>query len=201
MLFKVTKCKSRQCWITYNDLSPGFTMSGLEPVKTMKPDEMDKYVKSVWGISAENFAEYVLLRHYLGRDRLGLYAIPQCKVHQRRPRRIRFLMHAVDVAINLIDGNRSEWPDKPHRLYKCESCGREGAKSEWNWHFLPGMANSDYITHCPGCEAKGGDLFDAVNGEITLVIKQRLSHGARSWINQPTKEVQYHYGPIKGSES
>ena len=192
----------KELWIAMNGLSPGFTITGsqCDTIKTDDRNESSVWTNNVFGVGIEHLAEYVLLNNVIGKDKRGWYVIGSFDAFRlKRPKRIRVGPYVEYCIERLVKGYRVVWPDKPAVVYECCNCGRSGEKDAWNWFYLAGLAGSDYITHCPDCNAKGGNMFDKIQGHVTLKIKRYLSHGRPHFLEQPKPDtkIRWHYGPVE----
>lgn len=51
-------------------------------------------------------------------------------------------------------------PDRLPSVWVCNLCNRTAEWKDWPHSYVPGLAASDYISECPQCHGKQGDMFD-----------------------------------------
>jgi hypothetical protein len=138
--------------------------------------------EEIFGCSLEMITHTLLSESVWGLDRNGLYL---CRSwdnrYQKRPKRMRPSSYVENIMQRVLCGEEFLYPPSPVLIYECSSCGRAAEKTGWNWGSMPGLAASDYITNCPKCGLKQGDILDNLSFDVEkkerLKIRTKWSHG------------------------
>lgn len=143
---------------------------------------MSQQLYSLFGLSIEKVLNVFLSHCWHGYDCKGLFCVePHFWPFRKRPHRVRFIepmlleaqrLYIHNPTVNQYDAKTVE------RKYECANCHRTGKAKDWPWRFMAGVENSDYISECPSCGQRNGDILERIVEGRPLRIISSWDHGA-----------------------